>query len=274
MDWLPHLDLSALSHLLLETPVPTPKVPPDVESLKAQIDLLKATNAQITAEYLKKLDFVSKQGDDLNSSFKDYMNWALLVFGLLGGIFTFVFKQSLDDAREYAKKIVSQQVELRVTEIVGAELAKVQRLLDRERVVSNAALDYFLPDGQEPSEMQILRSRGFERIEFRTSTPPIRRGSADLVVVDLVNWRPDGSVLFKDLPEGDREDRAKTLLEAVIDVVADTTIVVVYVNAQVKSLSPFLRGLNPMTLANSRITLVGALADAAYVTRHAIAQVP
>ena len=43
-----------------------------------------------------------------------------------------------------------------------------------------------------------------------------------------------------------------------------------YVNAQVKSLSPFLRGTNPMTLANNRITLVGALADAAYVTRRAI----
>jgi hypothetical protein len=161
-----------------------------------------------------------------------------------------------------------------VTEIVGTELAKVQRLLDRERVVSNAALDYFLPDGQEPSEVQILRSRGFESIEFRTSTPPIRRGSADLVVVDLVNWKPNGPVLFKDLPEVDRETKAKELLQAVIDVVSDTTILVVYVNAQVASLSPFLREVNPMTIANSRITLVGALADAAYVTKKAIAQLP
>jgi hypothetical protein len=161
-----------------------------------------------------------------------------------------------------------------VTEIVGTELAKVQRLLDRERVVSNAALDYFLPNGQEPSEVQILRSRGFESIEFRTSTPPIRRGSADLVVVDLVNWKPNGAVLFKDLPEADREVRAEELLQSVIDVVSDTTILVVYVNAQVASLSQFLRKVNPMTLANSRITLVGALADAAYVTKQAIAQLP
>ena len=229
MDWFSLVDPIGWMHPIV-VQIPTPKVnaSPDVESLKAQIDLLKATNAQITAEYLKKLEFVGKQGDDLNSSFKDYMNWALIVFSLFGGVFFFIFKQSLDDAREYAKKIVSQQVELRVTEIVGTELAKVQRLLDRERVVSNAALDYFLVDGVEPSEMLILRSRGFEKLEFRTSTRQIRRGSADLVVVDLVNWKPDGSVPFKDLPEADREVKAEELLKDVIEVVPDSTIVVVY----------------------------------------------
>ena len=271
MDWFSLMDPIAWMHpIVLQTPTPKVNASPDVESLKAQIDFLKATNAQITMEYLKKLEFVSKQGDDLNSSFKDYMNWALGGFALFGGVFFFIFKQSLDDAKEYAKKLVSQQVELRVTELVGLELAKVQLLLDRERVVSDAALDYFLLDGLEPSEMLILRSRGFEKLEFRTSTRQIRRGSADLVVVDLVNWKPNGSILFKDLLEDDREVKAKGLLEDVISVVPDTTIVVVYVNTQVKSLSPFLRGANPMTLANSRITLVGALADAAYVTRRVI----
>jgi hypothetical protein len=270
MDWLPHIDLGHWIHsLVLQTPTHTPTSSPNVEDLKAQIELLKTQNTQITTEYLKKLEFVSKQGDDLNNSFKDYMNWALFVFGLFGSVFLFFFKQSIDEARETAKKLVNQQVEARVTEIVGAELEKVQRLLDRERVVSNAALDYFLPSGQANQEIQILQARGFERIEFRTTPQQIRRGAASLIVIDLANFRPDGTTLLKDMPEADREAQAQETVQTVIDVVPDETILIIYVSGQIRALTNFLQRENPVSIANNRITLVGALADAAYVTQQA-----
>lgn len=267
MNWITLMDPGAWVPILLAQ-VPTPKTAsPDVELLKAQLEFLKAENARSLMDFTERMRLLTEENKSLSESFKNFvstMQFVLVVFAALGGLIAYVFKQNLEDARKVAQEMINQKVDQRISEIVNEKVEYVRRSLSRERVLDTTAIDYLVPDGVEPPETELLRTRGFQSVRFCDAVGQLRRDRAEVVVVDLQHWLPDGTVVFLQMAKEEREARAKALLTEVLRVIAPSSILVVYVGDRVECLGslPKTRTTIPV---NSTITLVGTVADAAYV---------
>ena len=270
MGWFALVDPSLWLHsVLLQVPTPSSKsaVSPDVELLKSQLEFLKAENARSVADFGERMKLIVDENKSLSESFKTFvatMQFVLVVFGALGAFIVYVFKQNLEDARKVAQEMINQKVDQRISEIVDEKVEYVRRSLGRERVIDATAIDYLLLDGAEPKEVGLLRTRGFQSIRFCEAIGLLRRDVGDIVVVDLEHWQPDGKTGFLQMAKDEREARAKVLLREVLDVISPQSILVVYVSDRVEALGT-LPKTKTIVPANSTITLVGTVADAAYV---------
>ena len=270
MGWFALVDPSLWLHsVLLQVPTPSSKsaVSPDVELLKSQLEFLKAENARVVADFGERMKLIVDENKSLSESFKTFvmtMQFVLVVFGALGAFIVYVFKQNLEDARKVAQEMINQKVDQRISELVAEKIEYVRRSLGRERVIDATAIDYLLLDGAEPKEVGLLRTRGFQSIRFCEAIGLLRRDVGDIVVVDLEHWQPDGKTGFLQMAKDEREARAKVLLREVLDVISPQSILVVYVSDRVEALGT-LPKTKTIVPANSTITLVGTVADAAYV---------
>ena len=270
MGWFALVDPSLWLHsVLLQVPTPSSKsaVSPDVELLKSQLEFLKAENARVVADFGERMKLIVDENKSLSESFKTFvmtMQFVLVVFGALGAFIVYVFKQNLEDARKVAQEMINQKVDQRISELVAEKIEYVRRSLGRERVIDATAIDYLLLDGSEPKEVGLLRTRGFQSIRFCEAIGLLRRDAGDIVVVDLEHWQPDGKTAFLKLAKDEREAKAKAMLQEVLDVISPQSILVVYVSDRVEALGT-LPKTKTIVPANSTITLVGTVADAAYV---------
>jgi hypothetical protein len=176
-----------------------------------------------------------------------------------------LFKNNLDDAKKMASQLIQQEVDKRVAVLVDAKIVEVERTFKRERVIGSTNVDYYLPEGDAaPNEFKLLEVRGFQKVRFCPDEGALRRTPANVVVLDLENWlTPTGR--FPTLPEADREAQAKPLIDRLLNILPTSTVLVVYIRIPVKYIFtlPKDRYVPP---ANNPVSLVGNVADAAYVS--------
>lgn len=284
MDWLPHLNRAELQDFLLaQTPTPSPSPSPaaspipEVELLKNQLEFLKQSYSQ----------------------FVEAMKIIFIVLGIAGAVVAYFFGKSYKDFQEFARKDIrdfqefSQKqiqdavqrvrqeaevqiprlIETEVSALIRAEVANVERTLRREQVIGSTVVDYYLSNGtSEPKETELLRARKFKDVYFcrdiqaLSHIQSLRRSPSDVVVLDLINYVTAGGQAFSVLQEQDRESEAKQLIDTLLNLLPNSTVLIVYVNVP-----PPLKYLisipkNRYVLpANNPITLVGNVADGAYV---------
>jgi hypothetical protein len=265
MDWLFSIDPTHLWHSFLAQATPSTN---EVELLRRQLDFINSENARLGADFAKRLEVISQANKDLNESFKtfvDTMRFVLVIFGFLGAVVAFVFGKNLDDAKKVAREATRQEVDQRVSALVQAEVESVKRTLQRERVIGETIVQYYLPNSlQSPREFQLLQARGFQDVRFVKEVQKLQRTLADVVVLDLENATTSAQQKFSSLAEVDREAEAKAQIDRLLDLLSTSTVLVVYVRSQVKYLFAVSRD-RYVTPANNPVTLVGMVADAAYV---------
>lgn len=260
MDWLPSIDFSHLWDLVIaQTPTPTasPLATPaknlnDIELLKSQLEFLKATNGQL--------------GESFNR-FVGAMQFTLVVFAFLGGFLAYVFGKNLDDAKKVASQTIKQEIDNHIAGLVKQEVRNVKRTLLRERVISSTIVDYYLPSSdRETNEYKLLKAREFQDVQFWNKTRLPQRFSGDVCVLDLENSTDSTGQKFSELPPDKREETAKLIIDEFLQILPQTATLVIYVAP------PALKAINNTALqgryyapANTAITLVGMVADAAYV---------
>lgn len=269
MDWPSLFDFSHLPHFLAQAATPSAAKSPDqLDLLRQQLEFLKAENARLNADFIEKLKLVTEENKALSESFKNFvgtMQFVLVVFGFLGGILAYIFGNNLNDAKKVAREAMTQQVETKISHLVQEQVDIVTRTLRRERVLSTILVDYYLPEATTaPTEFDLLQARGFQSVRFRTSEAELRQSFGDVVVLDLLNYQSANQIAFPALPEADREAITKHQVELLQSLFPRSAAIVVYVRPPVKYLNtiPAQVYLSP---ANNPITLVGMVADAAYV---------
>lgn len=262
---------NALHWLLAQVPPPSPNAnstAAQVDLLRQQVDLLMKQNAQLTADFTERFKLMVEENKSLSESFSKFvgtMQLVLAAFAVLGGFIVYVFQQNLSDAKQVAAQMISQEVDRHVAELVSSEVETVRRSFQQERVIGSTVVDYLVVHGnQEPEEVGLLRLRGFQNVRFLIDMALLRRSPADVVVVDLVHWQDANGSAFAALPTDDRERVGQQLLEAIVQDLPETSFIVVYINGRLNVLTELMQRC-PIASANYAVTLIGMVADAAYV---------
>lgn len=153
-------------------------------------------------------------------------------------------------------------------------MENVKRTLQQERIIGDTIVNYYLPNAnQPPNEFKLLKARGFRDVRFPRDQQQLQSAisatrnfveTADVVILDLENWITPTQQKFSTLAEPEREAAAKDQIDILLTVLPSSTVLVVYIRSVVKYLYsvPRDRYISP---ANNPVTLIGMVADAAYV---------
>ena len=242
-----------------------------VDALQNQLDALQMTNQALRDSLTEQVNFLQQENQDLTNSFTRYvdaMKWNLTVLAGLAAVLTavggWIFKNNLDDAKQVAREMIDRRVEGQISALVDARVEEVARTIRREQVVGSTYVDYYLPNGgQEPAELKLLKARQFRDVRVLYSLEAVRRSPGDVVVLDLQNWVLPSGQRFGELPEEEREARAKEQIDGLLEALPRSAVLVVYIRGTIRYLYEIRdRYVLP---ANNPVTLVGNTADGAYV---------
>jgi hypothetical protein len=286
MDWLALMDGSQLPqiwHGLVQvpTPTPSPSAAAQVDVLRQHLEFLTKANELLTkanerqsAEFLEKMKLLADEHQKLSESFKTFVSamkdgvyFVGILSGLGIGLLTFLFGRSLKEVEETAKSAVTRQVEERMAAIADNRIDLVRRSLEREGVVDQAKVEYWLLGGQpRPREFQLLETRGFQQVQFcNQEGQRSRRRDVDVVVLDLNNWCDAQGKAFGALTKADQEAKVKEQLDLITSGVAGRSMVfVVFVAGRYDCLDEVGKTYW-VTPTNNSVTLVGTVVDAAYI---------
>ena len=267
MDLLTSIDISHIWDIVIaQTPTPTPTPSPtlnpakaanEIELLKSQLEFLKATNGQL--------------GQSFNR-FVAAMQFTLVAFAFLGGFLAYAVGKNLDDAKKLASQLINREVENKIADIVQSEVESVKRSLGRERVIAYTVVDYYLPsnDTTEPGDCKLLRTRGFDKVKFWNQRKKPRKPVGDVFVLDLINSGLLEAKEFQGLSKDEAKVKREAIVKEQIDIVLDwldkNTVLVIYIDGfseEIKNLGTRVDYYYAAT--NSSITLLGIVADSAYV---------
>jgi hypothetical protein len=219
------------------------------------------------------IDLLKESNEALSNSFSHFLNAMQLVLGflaILGAIVAFILGKSLSDARQVAKEAVSQEVNRRIRDIVDDEVARVQRLLDPERIVSTMDIDYVVPrySGEAPEEVRALKARGFREVNFKGQIPA-QRLAGHIAVLDMVNSPLLDLAISKEADESERKNQQDALLEEqinqIIQAITNDAILVVYVRDQFPAVSRLFKRRKQAASSNIAVRLMATVVDSAYL---------
>ena len=179
-------------------------------------------------------------------------------------------QRAIESIQHKAEREVAYLIDNEMRERVRTEVRNVQRILQREKVISSTSVDYYLPNGNSteiPREVELLKAREFKDVQYFTQLGDLRPENSDVVVLDLMHFSTQKG-MFALASKEDRDSIVAPILESLTDLFPESSVLIVYVNSR-----PFLGGLDSdnryILAANSPITVVGNAADGAYVAKGA-----
>ncbi|MGC1308410.1 MAG: hypothetical protein WA885_14390 [Phormidesmis sp.] len=180
-------------------------------------------------------------------------------------------KNAVESIRKKAEAEISYLIDNDVRETVRTEVRNVQRMLQREKVISATSVDYYLPGGtpsEEPREVALLNAREFKNVEYFTKISDLRPETSGVVVLDLIHFLTPSQEKFTSISDSkDRDKIAKPIVDELLEK-CPSSVLIVYVNSYPRlgciDLVPEDRYI---LAANSPITVVGNAADGAYVAK-------
>jgi|GEM_PF-1064964 len=267
-SWL--FQISAFIAQATTSPTPTPRPSPspaaDVELLKSQIQFLQDANTRLNNSF---------------GSFVSAINLSFVVFGVLFGVVAglsiYFFNQSLKDAKVLIREEVERRLKAVVDETVGQEVSNLKQLLDREKVVGEINIDYFIPSriailpDDYPEEYELLAARGFKETRLLDASKRVKL-SGDVVILDFVNYPlvEDSEKLNKSEVENAQllEDRVAEALNRIVSRVSSKSILVVYIRPgkqRINAIDELSKSVKYYASANTPVSLMGVVVDSAYV---------
>lgn len=266
--WLFHL----YTFIAQATPSPTPTSKPstspgaDVELLKSQIQFLQDANTRLNNSF---------------GSFVSAINLSFVVFGIIVGVAStigvYFFNQSLKDAKLFIREEVERKLKTVVDEKVGQEVSNLKQVLDREKIISEISLDYFIPSPEEilgddyPEEYDFLTARGFKQTRFLDASKRIKF-SGEVVVLDLVNYSliTDNDITNKTDVELANlfEKRIADILNKILNKLPSKSVLIVYVRPgkqRINAIDELSKNVKYYASANTPVNLMGVVVDSAYV---------
>ncbi|NEP19770.1 MAG: hypothetical protein F6J97_23275 [Leptolyngbya sp. SIO4C1] len=271
---------------LAQTPT-LPDLAQQVEILQAQVEALQNTNQVLSDGLTTQIEFLKQENQDLTASFSQYieaMQWNLTVLAglavVLSAIGGWLFKNSLDDAKEMAGRIIRQELETHIEPLIAAESASLQKTLRTEQIIGRTVVDYYLPGAGRDTltEYALLKSRGFLEVRYWDADhrPQGRFGS--VLVIDFVNCdRIDLPELSADDSEvrraayQRREQIVNDTIRELVELRIGSPILVAYVRpgfgrlTAIDDLTTTFPELKYYASANTPVSLMGAIVDSAYV---------
>lgn len=266
-------------HLLAQTSIDPAAVQLDV--LKEQFSFLAQENARLSAEFTEKLKLMTDEQKQLSESFKSSISAIKEMVYLVGvssvvllSILSYQFGKTFKEAKAIAKETIVGRLETQMTAIADSRINTARRLFQREVVVDQTQVGYWLLGAEvPPQEKELLQQRGFQ-VDFYGA--PIRssrqwqRQSHDVVVLDLKNWRNAEGGSFGGRPGIDWEtEELKRQLDLLLGYYSDVrTPIVVYVPGRRDYLDEVgkTRLIAP---TNNKVTLIGMVVDSAYLAERA-----
>lgn len=279
MDW-PSLFAQASSVSLTD-------LAQQVETLRTQVESLQATNRLLSDGLTTQIEFLKQENQNITESFSQYidaMKWNLTVLAglavVLSAVGGWIFKNSLDDAKEMAGRIVRQELTNHIEPLIESESANLQKTLRTEQIIGNTVIDYYLPglSNSQLTEYALLKNRGFLQVRrWDTEHKPEGRFGS-VLVIDFVNCNlldlpglTDESDGVRKVAYQQREQLVNDTVRDLVELRIGSPIIVVYVRpgsgrlTAIDKLTTTFPELKYYASANTPVSLMGAVVDSAYV---------
>ncbi len=205
----------------------------------------------------RQLQFLQDANTRLSTSFTIFVTVVGFLIAGVVGIGFWLFRNTLNDARQELKQLVRGVITREIETTVGKRVSYLEQILDRERVLEEVTVHYInLKAAVDiPIEYEFLRDR-FPRIVLKQFDNPIFH-NANVIVLDLIN-NPSGNPL--------PDDNIRKILKDVVDNLdrQKTTIVIYFKGRQSTAISELDPNIYAIA-ANSRISLIGSTINAAYI---------
>jgi hypothetical protein len=233
-----------------------------LEMMRSWFALLFAQTARSTpmpsAVDSATIEFLKSQFQSFTTSFNIYVTLLSAVTAVFVGVGAWFFKRTLDEAKQEVDRLVKAEIRRAIAERVERRIDDLERVLEREEVPGLVSVDYVLQQtgGTLPKEYRLLNAR-FPKLRLRKFES--RKLTADVVVLDLVNYVPEGGQLTD--AEVDR------VLEDAIEKLAAESVLVVYVRGRFGAIERLGQKVSYYTSANVPTQLLGNVINSAYVAR-------
>ena len=251
----------------------TPDVTPaDIELLKSQLAFLKESYGDFV-ETVKIIFIVLGVAGAITAFFfgKSFHDLQVAARDNIKRIHDFseaASKEAVEQVRRKAEIEVAYMVENEARDIIRAEVRNIARIVKKEQVIGTTQVDYFLPGGnREPKEVGLLRAREFGDVGFFTQIDEVRAEESDVVVLDLENFMSESGEAFSAAVPDVREAIAQPIIDDLLKRIPNSSVLIVFLSY------PPIQHINVVAksryvlAANGSITLVGNVADGAYVAK-------
>jgi hypothetical protein len=209
---------------------------------------------------LETVEFLKGQFQSLTSTFNIYVGLVSAVSALFVGFAAYFFKRTLSEAKQEVRQMVREAVQIEIAATIKRRVDILEQVLEREEVPGLVSVDYVMQDisGSLPKEYRLLQAR-FPRLKARRLDS--RKFMGDVVVLDLVSYRPSGPKLG--------EPEVEQVLSAVADKMAPESVLAVYVVGRYDAINNLGQKVKYATPANGPTQLLGNVINLAYVA-HAL----
>jgi CRISPR/Cas system CMR-associated protein Cmr5 small subunit len=246
------------------------------EKLQSPPDLSVPVNSSIDIKLLtEQINFLKDANSELHTTFNSFattINTTVIVIGvLLTGITFFLslsigqnyrstVKELKQEAKEKLNKIQSN-LEANLSLATDKKIEQLKRLIRQEEVVHEAKVTYINTTENQPLEYTILKDRDFDNLTFssRINKKEIKN---KVVVLDLINL---------DLNSNSEKPIVDEIIKKKIDEIEQDfprdSLLIIYCSPGIPRINQLLgaKTIRYVTIANNRITLVGAVVDSAYI---------
>jgi hypothetical protein len=202
------------------------------------------------------IEFLKGQFSSLTTSFNLYVTLLSLTTALFVAVAAWLFSKTLKEARQEVDQMVKTEVRRAIAERIQSRIDLLEQVLRQEEVPGLVMVDYVLQTtfGTLPKEFRLLSTR-FPRTKPRKLDS--RKFNGDVVVLDLVNYQPNGTQL--------EEAELEQVVQDVIDKMTPESVLAVYVRGRYKAIENLSSKINYYTSTNVPTQLLGNVINGAYV---------
>ena len=282
-----HSLIDWLTFLAQSSPPSPADLAQQLNLLQAQVDALQSANQALSDGLTSQIEFLKAENQSITDSFSTYieaMKWNLTaltglaaILGVAGG---WVFKNSLEDAKETAGLIVRQELTSRINPLIANESDNIRRTLQTEQIIGRTIVDYYLPamGNSERTEFDLLSNRGFSDVRWWDANKKPIGKFGGVLVVDFVNCE---LISLPGLTSDDKEVQKTAVLQRdeivnstireLVDLRIGNPIIVAYVRpgkariGAIDKLTQTFQEIDYYASANTPVSLMGAVVDSAYV---------
>jgi hypothetical protein len=205
---------------------------------------------------LETVEFLKGQFQSLTTTFNIYVSLVSAVAALFIGFAAYFFRRTLSEAKQEVRQLVREAVQIEISETIKRRIDILEQILQREEIPGLVSVDYVMQNvtGLLPKEYRFLHAR-FPRLKARKLDG--RKFNGDVVVLDLVNYSPNGTELS--------EVELEQILHEVSDKISPESVLVVYVRGRYKAIENLGQKISYYTSTNVPTQLLGNVINSAYI---------
>lgn len=224
---------------------------------------------------VEQINFLKDANSQLHNTFDSYANAIRTTIILTGSLLTLIalatgilinqnyrttVKELKEDTKERMQR-VQADLESELSFATDKKIDRLKKIIRQEEVINDAEVIYINTRTTNPLEFKILQQRGFDRIVFKSSIQP-RQLKNKIVILDLINL---------ELDQNEDQETATQIIKNTIDKIEENfppeSLLIIYSLPAKPRINQLLaaNSIKYVTVANNRITLVGAVVDSAYI---------